>query len=66
MLELETVVIFIAARKNVFDYLWVVLSSLQDGWSPLMVASYHGHQEIRRLLIKQGADLNLQNKVSGV
>ena len=58
--------VLIAARKNVFDRLWVVLSSLQDGWSPLMTASEHGHQEIPRLLIEQGANLNLQNKVSGV
>ena len=66
MLELETVVILIAARKNVFDHLWVVFSSLQDGWSPLMSVSEHGDCDILRLLIEQGANLNLQDKVSGV
>ena len=59
VLELET-------SKNVFDHLWVVLSSMQDGWSPLMSASQHGHREVATLLIEQGANLNLQNKVSGV
>ena len=52
------------AAKNVFDYLWVVLSTLQKGWSSLMSASQHGYLEIARLLIKRGANLNLQNKVS--
>ena len=57
-------VIFIDAKKNVLDYLWVVLSTLQDGVSPLMTASEHGHLNIVRLLIKQGANINSQTKVS--
>ena len=61
--DLETMVVLIAAEKNVVDYLWVVLSTLQNGWSPLMSASQHGHQVVK-LLIKQGANLNCQNKVS--
>ena len=65
-LDLETVGVLIIARKNVFDYysLMVVLSTLQDGVSPLIVASYHSHLEITRLLINRGANLNSQNKVS--
>ena len=64
-LNLETMLVLIAARKNVFDYVWgVVLSSLQDGWSSLMTASEHGHLQIARLLIKRGANLNCQNNVS--
>ena len=47
-----------AAKKK------VVLFTLQDGWSPLMIASQHGHYEITRLLIGRGANLNSQNKVS--
>ena len=47
-----------------FDELWVVLSILQDGWSPLMIASWHGHHEILKVLIEQGANINSQNKVS--
>ena len=62
-LYLETMGVLIAARKNVFDYLWVVLSTLQGGWSPLMIASGYGHLKAARLLIKQGANLNCQNKV---
>ena len=62
---LETAGILIAARKNVFDYIWgVVLSTLQDGWSSLMTASEHGHLQIAGLLIKRGANLNCQNNVS--
>ena len=64
-LNLETMGILIATRKNVFDYVkGVVLSTLQNGWSPLMIASQHGHLQIAGLLIKQGANLNCQNKVS--
>ena len=52
------------AKNNVVDYLWVVLSTLQDGWCPLMIASERGHLAILKLLIKQGANINSQNKVS--
>ena len=55
--------ILIAAKKNVVDYICIVLSTLQDGWSPLMTASEHGNYEIARLLIGRGANLNCQNKV---
>ena len=59
----ETMGILIAAKKNVVDYLCVVLSTLQDGWSPLMTVSAYGHHEISRLLIGRSANLNCQNKV---
>ena len=55
--------IFKAIKKNVFDYLCVVLITLQNGWSPLMTASEHGHHEIARLLIGRGVSVNCQNKV---
>ena len=55
--------ILIAAKKNVVDYLCIVLSTLQDGWSALMTASEHGHHKIARLLIERGANLNCQNEV---
>ena len=38
--------------------------NLQDGESPLMVASHLGHYEIVKLLLDKGAEVNLQNKVS--
>ena len=55
--------ILIAAKKNVLDYICIVLSTLQDGWSALMITSQHGYHEIARLLIERGANLNCQNKV---
>ena len=61
--DLEKMGILIATKK-MFDELWVVLSILQDGWSPLMAASEHGHHEIVKVLIEQGANINSQNKVS--
>ena len=37
---------------------------LQDGKSPLMVASSGGHFEIAKLLLNKGAEVNHQDKVS--
>lgn len=31
---------------------------LQGGWSPLMWASYKGHEEIVSLLLEKGADVH--------
>ena len=36
---------------------------LQDGWSPLMIASENGHLDIVVTLIGAGADVNYTNKV---
>ena len=38
--------------------------SLQDGKSPLMVASLVGHFEIVKLLLDKGAEVNHQNEVN--
>ena len=54
----------IVVKKNVVDNMRVVLSTLQDGWSPLSVASYYGHDEIVRMLMKREANINSQDKVS--
>ena len=43
--------------------MWVVLSTLQDGASPLYAASQEGHSDVCRLLIEQGANINSQMKV---
>ena len=40
--------------------------SLQDGWTALMKASQAGHMECVQVLLDKGADVNMQNKVSGV
>ena len=41
----------------------VVLSTLQDGASPLHTAAHNGHISVCRLLIEQGANVNSQKKV---
>ena len=40
--------------------------SLQDGWTALMMASNAGHMECVQVLLDKGADVNMQNKVSGL
>ena len=40
--------------------------SLQDGWTALMMASKAGHTESVQVLLDKGADVNMQDKVSGV
>lgn len=36
---------------------------LQDGWSPLITASFYGHTAIVKTLIKAGVNVNHANKV---
>ena len=36
---------------------------LQDGWSPLMIASEKGHDEVVKSLIEAGANINHTNQV---
>ena len=36
---------------------------LQDGWSPLIQASYNGHLDVVKTLIEAGANVNQINKV---
>ena len=37
--------------------------SIQDGWTPLMTASFSGHVDVVRVLIEAHADIHSQNKV---
>ena len=46
--------------------MWVVLSTLQDGASPLHVASQNSHHNVCTLLIERGANLNSQTKVGTI
>ena len=39
---------------------------LQDGWSPLHIASFNGHLDIVRALIEAGASISQANKVGTV
>ena len=40
--------------------------SLQDGWTTLMMASQAGQVECVKVLLEKGADVNMQDMVSGV
>ena len=42
--------------------LWIIFI-LQNGVSALIIASEEGHYEVADLLIEQGANVNLQDKV---
>ena len=44
----------------------VVLFTLQDGASPVMVASQNGHPKIVQMLIEHGAHINSQEKVGTI
>ena len=39
---------------------------MQDGWTPLMMASHWGNVECVKVLLDRGAHANLQNNVSQV
>ena len=42
----------------------ITFSSLQDGWSSLIVASRYGHHEVVKALLSDGANIDLLTKVS--
>ena len=42
------------------------LVSLQDGWTPLIMASLTGHAECVQLFLNRGAQVNHQDEVSTV
>ena len=46
--------------------MWVVLFTLQDGASPVSVASQEGQEEVVKLLIEHGAHINSQDKVGAI
>lgn len=37
----------------------------ESGWTPLMMATLHGHSSMVELLLKKGADVNLHNTTGG-
>ena len=39
-------------------------SIIQDGWTSLKTASFNGHQKVVELLLRSGANPDLQSKVS--
>ena len=40
------------------------LDSVQDGFTPLIMASQNGHWEVVRMLLEAKADINMKNNVS--
>ena len=47
------------------NYVYIVLHhSLQDGNTPLILASQKGHKDIVEVLLNHGAEVDLPNKVS--
>ena len=37
--------------------------SIQDHWSPLMIACLYGHEDVAKELIRAGANLDIRNMV---
>ena len=49
----------------VMNYVYIVLyHSLQDGVTPLILASQKGHKDIVEVLLNHGAEVDLPDKVS--
>ena len=47
------------------NYVYIVLYHLlQDGTTPLFLASQEGHKDIVEVLLNHGAEVDLPNKVS--
>ena len=44
-------------------YKCTMLLFVQNGWTPLMIASLSGHVDVVRILIKAHADIHKQDKV---
>ena len=42
---------------------WKQLFSLQDGTTPLFIASQQGHSDVVNILIRNGADVNMAKEV---
>lgn len=51
------------AHSSCFKHLVMMIFGLQNGWSPLVVASNEGHLEVVKTLIGAGANVNHTHKV---
>ena len=52
------------ATPHLVQPLFMMSFVLQDGWSPLLIASFYGHLDVVKTLIEAGANINQANKVS--
>jgi ankyrin repeat protein len=50
----------LAEAKKLASQLKIPESKVSDGWFPLMLAAFGGHEEIVEALIKTGADINMK------
>ena len=41
-----------------------MLSSMQEGWTALSIASWKGHAEIVQVLVQAGIQINIQGQVT--
>ena len=39
------------------------INTLQKGWTPIKIASYNGHSDTVKMLVDNGADVNIADKV---
>jgi ankyrin repeat protein len=46
-------------------FIYLLLFSDEDGATPLMFASMRGHLNVAQLLIEKGANIDIQDKISG-
>ena len=42
----------------------LILSSMQEGWTALSIASWKGHAEIVQILVQAGIQINIQGQVT--
>ena len=59
------VIDFLLLRRMLIN-MWVVLSTLQNGATPLIIASQEGNREIVKLLCEHHANINSQYKVGTI
>ena len=55
--------LFEGAFLHVYD-LFIKIYRLQNGWSPLLVASEHGHLDILKILLQHHARVDVFDEVS--
>ena len=55
--------VYTTISKETNAVIYLLLSCTQNGWTPLMEASFQGHVDIVRILIEAKAQINIQEEV---